>query len=438
MWWCKKEQSQLNKKSIRLFSSKTNPNMNYLTILASIILLSFTVNAQSWTQRADYPAEARHHPVCFSIGNFGYLTTGVSNQSFVLDDFMRYDINTDQWDTLPDFPGAARGLAVGTQYNGLGYVGFGLTTNGVLDDLWEYDPSTETWTELANCPCSGRAHPALVATAGKIYVGLGDDRNSNLNDWWEYDIATDTWTQRPNFPGVARHHPYYFAIGDSAYVGFGHGPSIYKDWYMYDPATNTWEQKNDLPDQGRVAGTQFSYGGKGYVIAGENENHQNNGFDAEFWEYDPLADSWAQLPSVPVGDSRWAPGSFVIDSSLFFTSGEKSEREGGLSQNDVWHYPLPSLFVPPADTMPDTMPPITSIATINTDNLFKLYPNPTNGELTVVQSPNSIENIVVYSLQGKIVAEQTGSELNRLNLFDKPKGLYIIQVGATREKFILE
>ncbi len=414
--------------------------MKHLILAVGLCLLFSIGNltAQGWTQKANYPAAARNHPICFAIDNYGYLTTGLTNQSTVLNDFLRYDITTDQWEVMPNFPGAVRGLGVGTQLDGKGYIGFGLNGGGNLNDLWEYDPATETWTELASCPCDARAHPAFVAVNGKIFVGLGDNGQFNFDDWWEYDIATDTWTRRTDFPGVARHHPFYFAIGDYAYVGMGHGPSVYNDWYRYDPATDTWLQLNDLPDQGRVAGTHFAYDNKGYILAGEDETHSNDFFEAEFWEYDPDTDSWVQLPSVPIGDSRWAPGSFVIDSSLFFTSGENSVREGETSQNDVWLYPLRGIAAP-ADTTQDSVPDLpASIALAQSNKQFSFYPNPTNGVLTINQAAQTTENVVVFNLQGRLVATENGGPTIRLDLSDQPQGLYILQVGTQREKFVLE
>lgn len=407
-----------------------------LLAFSSILLFSFfNTQAQSWSQIDNHSGVARHHPICFAIGNYGYLTTGLSNQFIPLRDFHRYNASTDQWESLPDFPGSFRGYGVGTQLDGKGYIGFGQNGGGLLNDLWVYDPTTEAWTELASCPCDARAHPAFIAIDGKIFVGLGNDGGQNFDDWWEYDIATDTWAQQPDFPGTQRHHPYYFGIDSIAYVGLGHGPSIYNDWYKYDHNTDTWTQLNDLPSQGRVAGTHFAYGGKGYILAGENEFHQNNNFESEFWEYEPATDSWTQLPSTPLGDSRWAPGCFVIDSSLYFTSGENSENEGKFSLNDVWHYPLPSLLPPDTSTQ-DSMP--VSIPTIAMDKGYTFYPNPTNGLLTVTQNSNRLEEVIVYDLQGSKVAQASGKGMLRLNLSDKPKGLYIIQVGDERDKFILQ
>ena len=68
-----------------------------------------------------------------------------------------------------------------------------------------------------------------------------------------------------------------------------------------------------------MAGTQFTNNGKGYVLHGEGEDHDLMD-DGEFWEYDPSTDSWQQLTSVP-GGSRWAPGTFVVDNTVYTVAG---------------------------------------------------------------------------------------------------------------------
>ena len=42
--------------------------------------------------------------------------------------------------------------------------------------------------------------------------------------------------------------------------------------------------------------------------------------NGELWEYTPQTDSWVQLESHP-GNARWAPGCFIINCDLYFTSG---------------------------------------------------------------------------------------------------------------------
>jgi N-acetylneuraminic acid mutarotase len=296
--------------------------------------------AANWFSMANYSGIARHHPITFSINGFGYLGAGNGGNS-TFDDFYKYDPKKNSWTKINNFGGGLRGYAYGVAYNGKAYAGFGNDQSGVLkNDLWQYDPTNDSWKELKPCPCVGRQHPAMVVANGKIYVGMGNTTTTNLKDWWEYDIATNTWTSKATLPAPARHHPYYFAANGMVYVGLGHGSEamngqvIYKDLYLYNPKTDTWQRKADLPSNGRVAGTQFDYKNNGYVISGDGENHARM-TEGEMWRYNTQTDNWTKLTSHP-STSRWAPGCFVIDNKLYFTSGTSKTADS----NDLLMFAL--------------------------------------------------------------------------------------------------
>ena len=366
--------------------------MKKITLLF-LTILSFQLNAQvqTWSQVSSLPASAsvRNHPITFSIDGFGYTLTGFTGQA-LLNDFYRYDPTNDSWSTLTNFPGGARGFSYGTEYKGKGYIGFGIGVNasGVFyyDDLWEYDPATDTWKELASCPGDPRRHPAFLVANDKLYLGCGNNANGqDLRDWWEYDFDTDTWSQKTSLTAAGRHHPYFFTLNDEAYVGFGHsGQNIYKDLYRYNASTDSWTRMADLPAQGRVAGTQFSFNNKGYLLSGQGEDHGNMA-TGEFWEYDPITNSWAALTAHP-GTSRWAPGCFVINNVVYFISGESGIGSANLvNTKDMWKYEFPPFPVVVND--------------IVKNDIAALYPNPTNETLTIAANSN-IESVEIYNLLG--------------------------------------
>ncbi|MBK8229806.1 MAG: hypothetical protein IPK72_04285 [Candidatus Eisenbacteria bacterium] len=358
--------------------------------LGLLALIGFwsTAPAVIWTQVADLPGPGRHHPVTFVLDGYGYAATGTTATASTSDDFYRYDPVANSWEVLPDFPGPDRSYAYGGAWGGKGYLGFGSAT-GYLADLWEYDPVTAQWTQLASLPAVGRTHPAFVITDdGKIFVGMGGAQTGNLRDWWEYDIATNTWTARDPLPGAARHHPYYFNLGDTPYVGFGHGAGIFRDVYRWNRSTNTWTRLNDFPGEGRVAGTQFTYADKGYILSGEGEDHLKLD-TGEFWEYQPVSDSWLQFPPHP-GSGRWAPGSFIIDNHAYMMCGTSSVR----LEHDMWRFDMNT-------TTEAQAPPVTEgIA-------FSVSPNPVRGgELRMVGEawPLDLARVRLFGADGRQVA----------------------------------
>ena len=386
------------------------------TVFISLIFLS-TVIAQDWKQMSILPVtvKGRHHPVAFGIGNNGYYLTGGSETNQYNDDFYKYDNLNDSWEKLNDFPGVGRGYAIGIEYEGKGYTGFGTNGNADLNDLWEFDPVTEEWKSLLPCPCSGRFHPALLAAGGKIYVGLGgSDLFGNLQDWWAYDIATNSWEEKATFPGVKRHHPFQFSIGEFAYVGFGHGDGIFNDMYRYDSSEDKWTQMATLPAEGRVAGTQFSYNGKGYVLSGDGDDHFHMP-TGEFWEYDPTNDSWKSLPPHP-GQSRWAPASFVIDNKVFFTSGLSTV---GLEQ-DLFMYEFENT---------------TSTENEKASEIVSIYPNPTADFINISDERLLIGewSLEIYSIEGKLIHQQNSFQNNLIDVSTFSNGEYFLKLSNEKE-----
>jgi len=390
--------------------------MKYIAILLSTFIFNFSLFAQGWDEIADMPS-GKHHPVTFSLDGYGYAVTGWDEQIGPSDDFYRYDPGQDSWSILPDFPGVARSFAIGYTYENRGYFGFGATLNSYLRDIWEYDAESETWEQLTTCPCSGRRHPAFLVHDSTIYVGLGDDQSGDLNDWWQYNMRNDQWLQLDDLPALARHHPFQFVVDEQIYVGLGHGGAIiYDDWYTYNYTDSVWETLNDFPGESRVAGTQFDHGGFGYVLSGDGSNHSYME-EGEFWQYTPTEDSWKQMPSHP-GISLWAPGSFVIEDTLYLIGGQN--RQSGFVQGDSWRFVLVEV------EEEDEEEEVTGLADLSAGSL-KLYPNAASTELWI-EADFAIQSTAIFDISGRLV--QTSGPTQLIHVADLKPGIYVANISG--------
>lgn len=74
-----------------------------------------------------------------------------------------------------------------------------------------------------------------------------------------------------------------------------------------------------------------------------------------------------------------------------------------------------------------------------TNSMFKIYPNPSNG-LINIESKNITGSIIsIYDSQGKLVMQKNiTKELDRIDLSSFEKGLYFIQIGDKTEKLLLD
>ena len=157
----------------------------------------------TWTQKANFDGAARFYASCFSMGNKGYVGTGI-NQFDVYKDLWEYNSQTDSWTQKSDLVGDPRFWSLGFSIGSKGYIGTG-TGVGLNKDLWQYNPSSDSWTQKADLPGSARAYAIGFAINGKGFIGTGLVNVSTdecTNDIWEYDPLANSWSQKANFPSL--------------------------------------------------------------------------------------------------------------------------------------------------------------------------------------------------------------------------------------------
>ena len=131
-----------------------------------------------------------------------------------------------------------RDLAVGFSIGNKGYVGTGLDINGqTKNDFWEYDPTFDVWTQKKyfGYVGGGACFAVGFSIGNRGYIGLGA---FNYEDaFWEYDTTTNNWTQKVNFTGTPRSRAVGFSIGNKGYIGTGWDIYYQKrnDFWEYTP-----------------------------------------------------------------------------------------------------------------------------------------------------------------------------------------------------------
>ena len=181
--------------------------------------------------------------------------------------------------------------SVGFSLGNYGYIGTGVDTNGNhLADFWQYDPSSNTWTQKANFAGGAREGAVGFSIGTKGYIGTGFDGNNYYDDFWEYSPSTNSWIQKANYAGSLRAYAAGFSIGNKGYIGTGKEPTvtfISHDLWEWDQATNSWTLQDSLGDIGnsRYYAVGFAIGTKGYIGTGTQDGFGNMASD--FWEFDP-------------------------------------------------------------------------------------------------------------------------------------------------------
>ena len=203
----------------------------------------------SWTQKADFGGGLRREAVGFSIYNEvqgwrGFIGTGYDGGSLRVD-FWEYMPSIDQWGQKANFTGTARADAVGFSIGEKGYIGTGLI-GGYTKTFYEYDPSNDSWTQKADFGGSARCYAVgfSIPAREKGYIGTGHD-GSDLKDFWEYDPSNNSWTQKADFGGAIRKNAVGFYVGEKGYLG---GGNVDNEFWEYTPPPlpcSYWETPYD-------------------------------------------------------------------------------------------------------------------------------------------------------------------------------------------------
>ncbi|MCB9289799.1 MAG: hypothetical protein H6560_21015 [Lewinellaceae bacterium] len=201
-----------------------------------------------------------------------------------------FDENLIFWTSRANFDGAGRHSAVGFSIGQKGYVGTGFgESSEFLKDFWEYDQLTDNWTQKADFE-GGKRYSAVGFSIGtKGYIGTGiDEKLKPLKDFWEYDPQTDIWIKKADFEGGERYSAVGFSIGTKGYIGTGRALDIdsphKKDFWEFNPLSDSWTEKPDFEGVKRGLAIGFSINEKGYIVTGVNNSSQPQN---DFWEYDP-------------------------------------------------------------------------------------------------------------------------------------------------------
>jgi N-acetylneuraminic acid mutarotase len=197
-----------------------------------------------------------------------------------------------------------------------------------------------TWVKKTDFGGYKREQAVGFAISDKGYIATGVDTSETvMKDLWEYDATLDTWTQRADLPGSARRNAIGFEANGKGYVGLGIdndeanlGVKL-ADFWEYNPLTNTWLQKADFPGEGGFGlyyATSFSANGKGFVCGGKMGASL---YSKELWEYKPSIDEWAQRADFP-GGVRYNLSSLAINGIAYIGLG----ADQNIYRNDWWKY----------------------------------------------------------------------------------------------------
>ncbi len=258
---------------------------------------AYDVDDNSWSQVAslgnDTAEFARNAAVAFATDTKGYVGTGYDGDN-PLNDFWEFDPDANTWTQKVDFPGAARHSAVSFSINNKGYIGTGNNGDYNLKDFYEYDPSTETWTKIRSLSGNKRRDAVAFVIGDTAYVGTGIHNSVYIDDFYMYTPSTGEWVKLRAISDdtnydfdddyeIVRRSAVAFSLGNYGYVVTGGKGSAGNDCWQYDPKEDLWEEKYNFEGSGRLDAVGFAIGSRGYVATGRSSTIPFN----DCWGFDP-------------------------------------------------------------------------------------------------------------------------------------------------------
>jgi N-acetylneuraminic acid mutarotase len=199
-------------------------------------------------------------------------------------------------------------------------------------------PPTSPWKKAAPFPKPDEELYGVAAN-GKMYVmgGWADGKAGGFN--YEYDPATDKWVAKTSMPRPA-HHAAMAVVNGKIYVMGGFVPPTntavplgaawqpINDVWQYDPAADSWKSLASMPTR-RGSALASEAGGKIYVIGGATTvEASKDSFFTAFGPakvlttnevYDPATNKWESRTPMAVARNHAYGG--VVNGKIYVIGG---------------------------------------------------------------------------------------------------------------------
>ncbi|MEJ1237130.1 kelch repeat-containing protein [Chryseolinea sp. T2] len=260
----------------------------------------------------------------FSINDIVYVT-GSQDASNVLSNAAKqlwsFDPATGTYTQKAEFPGDARLYGIGFALNGKGYFGAGTKGSGtanILKDFWAYDPSTNTWAQKADIGTVGRSYGFSFTTGGKGYVGGGylSTTGTAGKDFYEYDPSSDVWTQKADYPNVSSTSE-GVGYNNKGYVLESGSPATV---YEYDPSGNTWTAVVKFPVPSFRFNTFVAMGNRLFAHIFTN----NSPDKSMLWEFEVANKRWIERALHYDGSQYWSCITSATSNAIYLFNGTSS------------------------------------------------------------------------------------------------------------------
>lgn len=388
---------------------RTNPYAMRHILYPALLLFGQSLHGQAvWDQLTSAPAAGRFWAAATGNSTHGYAGTGrlqFSGVNNTVADMYAYEAATDSWTTIPDYPGGVRegmdGFTIGQRI----FFAFGTPFIQFTRTVYEYLPSTQTWTQHPDVPGIGFAYSHGFVIGDTYYIGP----ENGTNNVYAFNGTTNTWSTVASFPGADRRAQCAFAANGKGYLGMGAGvfSGVFGDWWEYDPVADSWTQVADIfPVADQASATAVNDVGFVYNTGG------SGGGGKQLFQYDAQGDQWLSDALLPT--DRIANASvFTIGDKGYLVFGEKSLSGGNLPSSELWRFTPGTTSIAEPDGLTDAR-------ILTADGAIQLL------LATPLAAASRVE---LLDVQGRLMDAVTTAGNEVLLGGDLPAGVYLVRLS---------
>lgn len=375
-------------------------------------------------------------------GRYIYAFKGNNTNEFQL-----YNVSGDSWTMRCSIPYALEGRkkvknGAALAYDGTDSIIYAIKGGNTLE-FWKYFVNHDTWHQVTKglpLDYSGRK---VKYGSGLVYLRQGQNRyiyflkGSRTREFYRYHIQGDSWTNLPDVPlgesqKECRAGSCIVRAGDYIYCV----KSYYNEFFAYDYDIMEWQKRKSVPLVNRLEkkkkvkdGAAMAYDGTRriiYLFKGGNTD--------EFWGYFPEADTWIELPSIPIYpyNKKVKSGGALtqVGGNIYALKGNRTLEFWMFS----WDTTDKGLLK--EDKEEDDGEVLQKSKNIKKISQFSLHPNPNSGRFSLIYSLPQRENLIllIYDATGRLLrrVEKRGEAGNNNWSIELKltKGVYFLELKS--------
>ena len=331
----------------------------------------------------------------------------------------------------------------GKLYGTTGYGG----VNG-MGILFSFDPANNSLTKLHDFDAIGGSVPTgnlIEASDGKLYgmTNLGATRGVIFS----YDIAANNFAALYTFVNATGYNTTgsLLQYDDGAFYGLSAlgGSSNIGTIFRFDANTNSCSAVHNFvylngyspygslmrADNGKLYGlnTLGGVGGKGTLFS-----------------FNPVDSSFVKLKNCDSVNTKNPYGTLMqaSDGQLYGTTLRGGSHNAGVifrynildgSYTNILNFDTTTSGAEPYGDLIELHALSTNVAENSNDLNITIYPNPTDNYLNFNLSSLQLQQVRIYSIEGKLVVEIKQPTGNRIDISNLAKGIYIAEVALGRK-----